>query len=184
MRRILIIVFILIVTMSISTFVDQYKMAELESTSIHSISYEGSGEGGTLVAGNRRLALSPINPHVGSTKDDQLALAYGGRVFPFGLLRSSESLVTDIDGSDTALLTRQHSYLLWPSFSDAHVTWNRAEYYKLNWRKQNGAKLEMVWRLASNSSDGKTWGTEITTDATVHGLIRIDISNPVDKSQR
>jgi hypothetical protein len=173
MRKLLLFLLVLIVTLSIlwvfagrqiSTFVDQYKMAELESTSIRSISYEGSGDGGTLAAGDHRLTLSPINPHVGSTKENELALATAGKVFAFGPMRSSEPLAADAENSDTALLTRQRSYLVWPSFNAALLTVNRAEYYKLTWNKQNGAKLEMVWSIDPNSK--------------ATSLIRIDISGP------
>lgn len=172
MRKVLITLLILILTMSvlwvaagrqISMFVDQFKMAAIESIAIHSISYQGSGDGGTFVTDDHRLSLSPLNPHVGSTKDNQLALAHAGKVFAFGPLRSSEALAADAESSDTAFLTRQRSYLAWPSFSAAQLTWNRAEYYNLIWSKANGAKLEMLWPVDEQKNE--------TT------LIRIDISN-------
>jgi hypothetical protein len=173
MRKILSVLLILIVTMSIlwifggrqiSTFVDQFKMAEIESIPIHSISYEGSGNGGMLVIDDHRLTLSPLEPHVGSTKDNQLALASAGKVFAFGPLRSSEALAADAESNDSALLTKQRSYLIWPGFNGAEIKWNRAEYYRLTWSKQSGAKLETVW-----SFDG---------EKNAASLLRIDISNP------
>jgi len=172
MRKLLIILFAVIATMSIlwifagrrvSMFIDQLKMAEVESIPIHSISYEGTGDGGTLLVDDHRLSLSPLNPHVGSTKDDQLALAHAGKVFAFGPLRSSEPLAADAESSDSASLTRQRSYLAWPSFSAAQLTWNRAEYYKLTWIKQNGAKLGMLW--------------SIDPETKADSLIRIEITN-------
>jgi hypothetical protein len=175
MRKILItlvIVIALIVTMSIlwivagrqiSMLVDQFKMAEIETISIHSISYEGTGDGGTLIIDDHRFALAPLNPHVGSTKDNQLALATAGKLFAFGPLRSSESLAADVESSDTALLAMHRSYLAWPSFNAARLSWNRAEYYKLVWNKQNRATLEMLWSVDSEKK--------------VTSLIRIDISD-------
>ena len=172
MRRLVVVFLILLVTMSIlwvfagrqiSSFVDRFKMAKIESTAIHSISYEGTGDGGTLIIDDHRLALVPLNPHVGSTKENELALASAGKVFAFGPLRLSEPLAADVESSDTALLTRQRSYLAWPSFNGERLVWNRAEYYKLIWNKQNAAKLEMLWPVDS------------ATKAT--SLIRIDISN-------
>ena len=174
MRKILIALLILIAMMSIlwmfagrqiSQFVDQYKIAEVTSQSLQSIGYEGSGDGGTLLTDDHRLTLSPINPHIGSTKENELALASAGKVFAFGPLRSSESLAANVESSDTALLTRQRSYLAWPSFNAAQLTWNRAEYYRFTWKKQNGAKLEMLWSVGE--------------DKNATSLIRIDISNAV-----
>jgi hypothetical protein len=172
MRKFPIVLLILIVTISIlwvfagrqiSWFVDRFEMSEIESVGIHSIAYEGSGDGGTLVAEDHRLTLSPLNPHVGSTKDNQLALAHAGKVFAFGLLRSPESLASGIESGDTAVLKTQGSYIVWPSFSAAQLTWNRAEYFKLTWHKQNGAKLEMLWSVDAAKNPAS--------------LIRIDISS-------
>jgi hypothetical protein len=148
----------------ISSFVDQFKTAEVTSQSLQSIGYEGSGDGGTLIIDDHRLALAPLNPHVGSTKDNQLALAAGGKVFAFGPLRSSEPLAASIESSDTAFLAMQRSYVAWPSVNAARLVWNRTEYYKLTWKKQNGARLEMLWSAGE--------------DKTATFLIRTDISNP------
>jgi len=147
----------------ISSFVDQYKTTEVTSQSLQSIGYEGSGDGGTLVIDDHRLALAPLNPHVGSTKENELALAYAGKVFAFGPLRSSEPLAADVESSDTALFAIQRSFLAWPSFNAARLGWNRAEYYRLTWKKQNGARLEMLWSVGE--------------DKNATALIRINISN-------
>ena len=172
MRKILIALLIVMVTMSIlwifagrqiSSFVDQFKIAEVSSQSLQSIGYEGSGDGGMLIIDDHRLALAPLNPHIGSTKENKLALASAGKVFAFGPLRSSEPLAADVESSDTTLLARQRSYLAWPSFNAARLGWNRAEYYKLTWKKQNGQRLEMFWSVGE--------------DKNATSLIRIDISN-------
>ena len=148
---------------AVSMLLDQYKTAEVTSQSFQTIGYDGSGDGGMLIIDDHRLALAPLNPHVGSTKENELALANAGKVFAFGPLRSSESLAAEVANGDTASFTRQRSYLAWPSFNEGRVSWNRAEYYKLTWNKQNGAKLGMIWSVgeAKNATS----------------LIRIDISN-------
>jgi hypothetical protein len=175
MRKILIIVFILIVTMSIlwifdgrqiSIFVDQFKTAEVTSQSLQSIGYEGSGDGGTLIINDHRLALAPLNPHVGSTKENALALASAGKVFRFGPLRASDKdlLACDISSGDNASLVQRRSYIKWPNFYEGakpHLNHNR--YFEFVCKKNNGAKLTMWWAV-----DSKTYITS---------LIRIDISN-------
>src|SRR5215467_13383839 len=71
----------------ISSFVDRYWTVETHSVPIQSIGYEGSGTGGTLTVNDVGLSLNDLRPDlsvsVGSTKDNQLALANGGKVFPF-----------------------------------------------------------------------------------------------------
>lgn len=172
MRKFLIALMIVIITMSIlwivagrqiSSFVDQFKMAEVESIAIHSISYAGTGNGGALLLDDHRLTLNPIDPHVGSTRDNELALAYAGKVFAFGSLHSSEQLAADLPKGDTASFATRRSFLAWPNLNQPGAPqFCRNIYYQLVWTKQNGAKLEMLWSVDS--------GRSLT-------LIRIDISN-------
>ena len=165
MRRILIALLILIVMMSIlwifagrqiSQFVDQFKMAEIESKPVHSIAYEGSGDGGSLVIDGFYLFLAPLNPHVGSTKDNQLALAHGGKIFAFGPLRSPDVLTAEVSNSDRALLVTKKSFIGWPT---------QRFYIELNWTKQDHVKLKMIWAMNRNQDE-----------ATIR-LIRVEISN-------
>jgi hypothetical protein len=68
--------------------------------------------------------LNDIGPSLslsfGSTKDNQLALASSGTVFPFGSLKSAfedtaERLTTALPAGDQALVVTRHSVLSWPS---------------------------------------------------------------------
>ena len=72
----------------ISSFIDRYWTVETRSGSIQSIAYEGNGTGGILIVNDLSLSLNEVGPglalSVGSTKDNQLALASSGKVFPFG----------------------------------------------------------------------------------------------------
>ena len=175
MRKILIIVFIVVVTMSIlwvfagaqiARFVDRFGTRTTESKPVHSIAYEGGGDGGSLVIDGdpRGYFLAPLNPHVGSTKDNQLALAYGGKVFALGALRSPDSLATDVGGGDVALLITKEGFVCWPE-SGAYGRLNRNLYTELSWTKPSGAKLKMIWWLERHADE-----------ITVH-LIRVEISD-------
>src|SRR6266849_10374955 len=127
----------------ISSFVDQFKTTEVASQSLRSIGYEGSGDGGTLIIDDHRFALAPLNPHVGSTKDNQLALASAGKVFAFGPLRSFDKdlLAGDISSGDNASLVERRSYIKWPSFyQGARPHLNRNHYFEFVCKKNNGAK--------------------------------------------
>ena len=72
----------------ISSVIDRYWTVETHSAPIQSIGYEGSGTGGILICNGVSFSLNELGPglslSVGSTKDNQLALATSGKVLPFG----------------------------------------------------------------------------------------------------
>src|SRR5215831_6129313 len=63
----------------ISSLIDRYWTVEVQSAPLHSIAYEGSGTGGMLICDGVSFSLNDATPGlsltVGSTKDNQLALA-------------------------------------------------------------------------------------------------------------
>ena len=156
MRKILIALLIVIVTMSIlwifagrqiSSLVDHFKTGVSILTPTSDVAYEGTGEGGVLIIGAHRLRLAPINPHVGLTKDNQLAIASGGKLFALGPLQSSENNRLEADALENAPSFRQEqSYLAWPSVEHGLlVHLNRNEYYEYVCSARSGQRLRMVW---------------------------------------
>ncbi len=131
MRRILITLAILIACVAavsatwifrgrqISLFIDRFGTIETNSARIHSIAYEGSGTGGILHINDLALGLNDKNgpiPNIGSTKDGQLGLAAGGKVFPFGPPRSeAENLAAVPPAGDDAFIRIRRSALSWPT---------------------------------------------------------------------
>jgi hypothetical protein len=198
MRRILIFI-VLLVALSLlwvfggrelSLTIDQFGTIETASSPVNAIVYQGNGVGGTIQLGTYQLSLSPADrraepPHVGSSKDDQLALANAGQVFAFGPFRSSEkeSLAADLQPGDTASVAIRHSLVSWPTFFDFNFMtghsplWKRHQLYDLVWRRQNGAKLEMLWRYEQSFYHEDGWTAGLGTREGVTGLIRVDISN-------
>src|SRR5439155_24442580 len=69
----------------VSLFIDRFGTIQMASVPIHSIAYEGSGTGGWLTVNDVHLSLDDLNPrialNIGSTKDNQFAVATGGKVF-------------------------------------------------------------------------------------------------------
>ena len=170
MRKVLIVLLILILTMSIlwivagrqiSEFVDQYKTVEIKAQTVHSISYEGTSAVGNLKIDGETLGSLPLNPHIGSTKDNQLALAYAGKVFAFGPLRSSESelLNADVPTGDSAFLTQRESCFPWLSFS---VRLSRNRYYQLLWTKSGGPNVKMTWIIDEKDNAPRLIRVEIS----------------------
>ena len=171
---------------NVAVLVDRFWTIQTESVSVHSIAYEGTGAGGVLQIENSRLSLSPADPkadppHIGSTKSDQLALASSGKVFSFGAPSASENqaLAADIQPGDTALFQTAYSPMIWPNpgmlMKDPRA-WRRYQYQTLLWTKQNGEKLQLIWRLEQFFDPGKGWSTGVMTHGGVTGLIRIEIS--------
>src|SRR5712691_5223379 len=103
----------------VSLFIDRFGTIETDSARIHSIAYEGSGTGGILHINDLALGLNDKNgpaPNIGSTKDGQLALAAGGKVFAFGPPRSeAENLAAVPAANDDALIAFRRSFLSWPT---------------------------------------------------------------------
>jgi hypothetical protein len=145
----------------ISSFIDRDWTVETQSAPIQSIAYKGSGTGGILIVNDISLSLNDVRPglslSVGSTKDNQLAMATSGKVFPFGPLTSAsedtgEHLATAPPPGDQAFVATRHSVLNWPTPLDLNFmtrqspSWKRHIYQEIRWKKSSGAKLQMLWR--------------------------------------
>ncbi len=174
----------------ISSFLDRYWTAETQSALIHSIAYEGSGTGGILIVNDLSLSLNEVSPNisvnVGSTKDNQLALASGGKVFAFGSLTSTakdtgDRLAAMPPAGDQAVLATRRSVLSWPTpfdfnFMTGHSpSWKRHIYYKLHWTKSSGAELQMLWRYEQFFYPGNGWAGGLMTHGGSTGLVRVEI---------
>ena len=174
----------------ISSFIDRYWTAETGSAPIQSIGYEGSGAGGIFIVNGVSFSLNDARPNsslsVGSTKDNQLALATSGKVFPFGPLTSAsetigERLATVPPLGDQAFLAMRHSVLSWPTLFDLNFmsghspSWKRHSYYEIRWKKASGANLQMLWRYEQFFYPGNGWTSGPMTREGSTGLIRVDI---------
>jgi hypothetical protein len=174
----------------LSLFMDRFGTIETTSARIDSIAYEGSGTGGVLRTNDLALSLNETNgltPNIGTTKDDQLALAAGGKVFAFGPLSSpadsaDDHLAATLQAGDDASLTIRRSVLNWPTPFDFNFmtgqspSWKRHIYYQLLWNKPSGAKLEMLWRYEQYFYPGNGWASGFMTREGSTGLISVDIS--------
>ena len=174
----------------ISSFIDRYWTVEVQSAPIHSIAYEGSGTGGMLICHGVSFSLNDVTPglslSVGSTKDNQLALASSGKVFPLGPLKSvsedtPERLATEPPPDDQALVTTRRSVLSWPTLFDINLmtgqspSWKRHIYYEIVWKKSSGANLWMLWRYEQFFYPGNGWANGFMTREGSTGLVRVDI---------
>jgi hypothetical protein len=197
MRKILIVLLIGIVGAGLwlwrgrdfSMLIDRFELIETSSRPIKTIAYEGNGAGGILHVDDLDLSLNDVqpgtaHPSIGTTKDDQLALSFGGKVFPFGPIQSGTgSLVAAMPPGDVATISIQHSPISWPNFFEINFmtgkspSWKRHIYQKLVWKKPTGAKLEMLWRYEQYFYPEDRWTEAFMTRPGSTGLIRIDISN-------
>ncbi|PYJ93052.1 MAG: hypothetical protein DME62_10395 [Verrucomicrobia bacterium] len=174
----------------LSLFIDRFGTVEIDSAKINSIAYEGSGTGGILIVNDAGLSLNEtapnLSPSMGSTKDNQFALASGGKVFAFGRLGSaaesaSDHLATTTPAGDDASLVTRRSIVSWPTPFDLNFmtgqspSWKRHIYYQLRWKKSSGATLEMLWRYEQYFYPRNGWGSGFMTREGSTGLIRLDI---------
>ena len=173
----------------LSLLVDRYWTVETAFLPIHSVGYEGSGIGGILVVNDVSLSLNDVGPglsvSIGSTKDNQFALASSGKVFAFGPLASTaensgDRLATVPPAGDHAFLATRHSILSWPTFDLNFMTgqspsWKRNIYYEVRWKKLSGTNLEMLWRYEQFFYPGNGWASGFMTREGSTGLIRLEI---------
>ena len=176
----------------ISMFVDRHGFDPARSETIGSVRYEGNGTGGVLHVNDTLLSLNTVvppvqMPSVGSTKDGQLGLAVGGKVFSLGPLprgsdEPSDVLTTAPEPEDTAQLVTGHSKLSWPTIFDLNFmsgsspSWKRHAYQKLSWTKPNGSKLEMLWRYDQNYDRVNGWTSPTMIHEGDSGLVKIEIT--------
>ena len=169
----------------ISLFLDRFGTIEMTSARINSIAYQGNGTGGILHVNDLELSLNDRNgpaPSIGTTKNDQLALADRGKVFAFGPVRTeAENLATVPPAGDDASIEIRRSILNWPTpfevnFMTGHSpSWKRHLYYRVRWKKSSGANLEMLWRYEQFFYPGNGWASGFMTREGSTGLIRVDI---------
>ena len=169
----------------ISLFLDRFGTIEMTSARINSIAYQGNGTGGILHVNDLELGLNDRNgptPSIGTTKNDQLALADRGKVFAFGPVRTeAENLATVPPAGDDTSIEIRRSILNWPTpfevnFMTGHSpSWKRHLYYRVNWKKSSGANLEMLWRYEQYFYPGNGWASGFMTHQGSTGLIRVDM---------
>ena len=169
----------------ISLFLDRFGTIEMTSARINSIAYQGNGTGGILHVNDLELSLNDRNgpaPSIGTTKNDQLALADRGKVFAFGPVRTeAENFATVPPAGDDASIEIRRSILNWPTpfevnFMTGHSpSWKRHLYYRVRWKKSSGANLEMLWRYEQFFYPGNGWTSGFMTREGSTGLIRVDI---------
>ena len=131
------------------------------------------------------LSLNDRNgpaPSIGTTKNDQLALADRGKVFAFGPVRTeAENLATVPPAGDDASIEIRRSILNWPVPFEVNFmtgkspSWKRHLYYRVRWRKSSGANLGMLWRYEQFFYSGNGWTSGFMTREGSTGLIRVDI---------
>ena len=169
----------------ISLLLDRFGTIEMTSARINSIAYQGNGTGGIFHVNDVELSLNDSNgpaPSIGTTKNDQLALADRGKVFAFGPVRTeAENLATVPPAGDDASIEIRRSILNWPTpfevnFMTGHSpSWKRHLYYRVRWKKSSGASLEMLWRYEQFFYPGNGWASGFMTREGSTGLIRVEI---------
>ena len=169
----------------ISLFLDRFGTIEMTSARINSIAYQGNGTGGIFHVNDLELSLNDRNgpaPSIGTTKNDQLALADRGKVFAFGPVRTeAENLATVPPAGDDASIEIRRSILSWPTPFEVNFmtgqspSWKRHLYYRVRWKKSSGANLEMLWRYEQFFYPGNGWTSGFMTREGSTGLIRVDI---------
>ena len=173
----------------LSMLADGFYVVETSSRPIKTLVYEGNGIGGILQVDGVDLRLSEFalegaQPNIGTTKDNQLALSFNGKVFPFGPVQEdSGKLTVTTPPLDVATFAIEHSFIPWRNFFEVNFmtgnspSWKRNVYQRITWKKTNGAKLEMIWRYEQFFYSGSGWSEALMVREGAAGLIRVEISD-------
>jgi hypothetical protein len=178
----------------VSLMADRIGTIRTSSVPIKVVAYEGSGTGGTLVVNDFRLDLTPADanvgpPNVGTTKEGEVALSFGGKVFPFGPMKPDsqspdEKLAAAPPPGDIALIEISHSAIDWIEpfrinfMTGQSPSWLRHVYYRVAWERPSGAKLDLVWRYEQHFYSGSGWGSSFMTRPGSTGLISLRLTKP------
>src|ERR1700730_10681742 len=197
MRKVLIVLLLIIALgtlwlwrgRDLSMLADRFQVVETSSRPIKTIVYEGNGTGGILQVDGvdlrlNELALEGAQPNIGTTKDNQLALSFQGKVFPFGSVQVvSGKLTVTTPSVDIATFATEHSAIPWRNYFEVNFmtgnspSWKRNVYQRITWKKENGAKLEMIWRYEQFFYSGSGWSEALIVREGAAGLIRGEISD-------
>ena len=177
----------------VSLMADGVGTVRTSSIPVEVVSYEGSGTGGILVVNDLRLDLTPADaktepPNVGTTKDGEVALSFGGKVFPFGPMKSNspstdEKLAAVAQPGDTASIEISHSAIDWIEpfrtnlMTGQSPSWLRHVYYRIAWERPSGATLDLIWRYEQHFYSGSGWGSSFMTRAGSTGLISLRLTS-------
>ena len=197
MRKVLIILLLVVALAALwlwrgrdlSILIDRFYVVQANSRPIKTIVYEGTGTGGILQVDGldlrlNELALEGTQPNIGTTKDNQLALSFQGKVFPFGPVQEGLGKLSVTSAPlDLATFATEHSSIPWPNFFEVNFMtgnsprWKRNVYQRITWKKPNGARLEMIWRYEQYFYPPDGWTEALMTRPGAPGLIRVEISD-------
>ena len=144
---------------------------------------------GWLSVGGRPLELSRSGERaelsIAADAEGRITLHAGEKTFSLGERAAPAEAPGPFDTpfapdpGDTVTFRVAHSAFGWPTPFDLNFitgkspSWKRNVYYTLNWRKQNGASLELTWRYEQWLYDD--WGSPMMTNNGATGLIRARI---------
>ena len=125
--------------------------------------------------------LRPSALRLTLTAHRQLRAESNGRSITLGQRADSLGTIRPAP-AESARFRIERSLLSWPTpfemnfMTGVSPSWKRHLYYRLIWRKQNGANLEMIWRYEQWFYPGNSWASGFMTRNGTTGMIRAEIS--------
>jgi hypothetical protein len=179
----------------LALFFDRFTTLRLESLPMRPLSAH-NGEEGTyypamFLIGQREVAAANLPEYKAfplTLREDQgqLELVTGGKSFRLGpLLATTRDDVGraifsfEPEPQDKASFTLEKSLITWPTPLETNfmsggpvASWRRFLTYRLVWRKQSGAELEMVWRYRQDFIAHRGW-IDVFSGVGSAGLIKV-----------
>jgi hypothetical protein len=180
----------------LALFFDRFTTVRLESLPMRPLSAHNGEEGtyypGVFRIGKVELAIAQTPDYrafpltLREVEGNQLELVTGGKSFRLGpLLATTRDDVGRVifsfepEPQDKASFTLEKSLITWPTPLETNfmsggpvASWRRFLTYRLVWRKQSGAELEMVWRYRQDFIAPRGW-IDVFSGVGSAGLIKV-----------
>jgi hypothetical protein len=173
----------------VSLLLDRFRTVESELRPISQLGFDlRDNSPGTLYLNDLPMSLTPANsqllpPDVDVSASNDFVVTIGTNSIALGPAKQSSAdpnmLVVKPAAADKTVFRIGRSMMSWPTplafnFMTGHSpSWKRHNYYELVWQKQNGNRLELVWRYEQYFYD--RWASGFMTHEGTTGLIRAEI---------
>ena len=169
----------------ISLLLDRVHLVKIDSHPLTSIGVE-TLSGGTLQIDNLSFSTTgpddrPSSLRINLNTEGQLVVERAGRSITFGEKADSLGRVR-VGAGESVRFQIERSLCSWPTPFDFNFmtgvspSWKRHLYYRLDWQKPNGEKLQMTWRYEQWFYPGSGWAGGFMTRPGSTGLIRAELA--------
>jgi len=161
----------------LTALIDRVRTVRVTALPVPPLSYRDH----SLHIGQHPVGL-PVDLSARRDSLNRLVVSSGGKEFTLGPSKDGTEFAAE--SGDEVSFTVDHSLVSWPTplemnfMTGAAPSWKRYLYYTLAWKKQAGARMEIVWRYEQWFYSVHGWsGLGGMSSLQPTGLLRFEIRN-------